>query len=228
MPATNNPRGFVEFRSLNGNTNPATHTYRARQTSQGSPALIRPGDPVVLVSGNRVARMTSDGTGANAQALVGVVRAVYDNTGGNRGLPRPKTFSLPSNAPVIGQAADGWVEVNIDPFQTYIANVDTTASDVGVGLFIGTTVHNTGTVLGRSGFGLELDLSAQPSTDHQWQVIDFSPLEIDRLLTPAGALADLNADYEVRIAIHAFNGPYSVGSAAIAGEMTKVRTKDIT
>ena len=203
MPATNNARGFVEFRSLNGNSNPATHLYRARQTSQGSPALIRPGDPVVLVSGNRVARMTSDGT--VAFPLVGVVRAVYDNTGGNRGLPKPKTFSLPSNAPVIGQAADGWVEVNIDPFQTYIANVDATSTDVGVGLFFGTTVHNTGTVLGRSGFGIEFDATSMPSWDHMWQVIDFSPLEIERANTPTGGLADLNADYEVKIAVHAFN-----------------------
>ena len=201
--ATNNPRGFVEFRHLHGDCNPKTHMYRARQTSQGSPAVIRAGDPVVLVSGNRVARMTSDGT--VAFALVGVVRAVYSNTGGNRGLPRPKTFSLPGAAPVIGQAEDGWVEVNIDPFQTYIANVDLTAVDTGVGLFIGTTVHNTGTAQGRSCFGLELEMSAQPSSDHQWQVIDFSPLELDRTLTPAGGVADLNADYEVRIAIHAFN-----------------------
>ena len=211
MAITNNARGFVEFRHLGGGCNPKTHLYRARQTSQGSPAVIRAGDPVVLVSGNRVARMTSDGT--VAFPLVGVVRAVYSNTGGNRGVARPLTHSLPGSAPVIAQAGDGWVEVNIDPFQTYIANTDVTASDVGVGLYFGTTVHNTGTAQGRSGFGIEIDSTALPSWDHQWQVIDFSPLELDRIMTPAGGLADLNADYEVKIAVHAFN--YVMVSAGV-------------
>ena len=222
MAITNNARGFVEFRHLGGGTNPKTHMYRARQTSQGSNAVIRAGDPVVLVSGNRVARMTSDGT--VAFPLVGVVRAVYSNTGGNRGLPRPKTHSMPGNPAQIDSAADGWVEVNIDPFQTYIANTDVTATDTGIGMFFGTTVHNTGTAVGRSGFGIEIEASSLPSWDHQWQVIDFSPLETDRLMTPAGALADVNADYEVKIALHAFNFIIPVSGGVATGGTFNIKS----
>lgn len=206
MP-TNNPRGFVEYRVLNGDVHPATRMFRARDNGdalQLQHQPIRAGDMVCLVSGNRVARFPSDTSAAPAHGPTmpcGVVRAVYQNGTGNR--PRPFNGS-PSTA-YIAASADGWVEVNIDPYQTYLVNTDVTVTPDIVGLFVGTTCLATPPIPNRSGYSVALGSPVGVMVTAKFiQVLGLGAGDENDAIGSTGSPNDLCSDVEVVFGLHAF------------------------
>src|SRR3546814_802956 len=118
--SVDNPRGFVEYKHLSGALCPATRRYRVKADGVSGTSPKFPGDPVVLLSGNTVAVLPAAGTVA-ALPVLGVVRSVLNSDA------RPFTFNQPSvGGPHIPASTAGFVEVNIDPFQTYLVNTDAT------------------------------------------------------------------------------------------------------
>lgn len=209
MGISNNPYGFRECRSLSGRISPRTKLYRARDNGDAGQLhiyAIRPGDPVVLVSGNRVARLSSQQSAApavNAHTILGVVRAVYANSNGR---PKPYTHQLVGGTPYIAASADGWVEVNIDPDQTYIVNTDVTAVPTMFGKYVGTTCLPTPSPVYRSGFSIGVGTAVTvPATAAPFQVVGYSPIdELDLSGLTAGAPGDVGADVEVIISNHVY------------------------
>lgn len=204
--ATNNPRGFVEYRHLGGAVKPSTRMFRARDNGdalQLQHQPIRAGDMVCLVSGNRVARFPSDTSAAPAHGPTmpcGVVRSVFQNVNGQ---PRPYTHSV--SGAVINASADGWVAVNIDPFQTYLVNTDSTVTPNIVGLFVGTTCLASPAIPGQSGYSVALASPVGVMVTAQFiQVIGLGAGDEDNLIATAGAPANLNSDVEVVFGLHAF------------------------
>lgn len=147
--ATNNPRGFVEHRHLHGAT--CTKATRRRVKADGTSGSHdkRAGDPVVLVSGNTVARIPVAGTAA-ALPILGVIRAVHNNN------DRPLTHNLPATEIALAASTAGWVYVNEDPQQTYLVNTDATVVSTLMGQFVDVTANTPNSAAGRSGFSIEV------------------------------------------------------------------------
>lgn len=204
--ALDDARGFVEFRHLGGAVCPSTYRYKIEQHGRSGQFAKFAGDPVVFASGQYVARASADNSGA--RPLVGIIRAVYfDSTG----RPKPATFSQPVTGPMLPASVNGWVEVNCDPMQTYIANTDTTVLGTHIGMFCGTTVGAANTAAGRSGFMIRIaSCTNAPNGDVPFQIIGIAPTELDGLTQTEG-----NQDVEVRIAHHAFNKPFVGASASV-------------
>mgnify|MGYP001564766407 CR=1 FL=1 len=208
--ATNNPRGFVEYRHLGGAVHPATRRYRARDNGDASQMQhqpIRAGDPVVMVSGNRVARITAPLSAAPVAAggaIIGIVRGVYNNVNGQ---PRPFTHNV--SGAVINASADGWVEVNIDPLQTYLVNTDSTVQPNHFGLSFNVTALAAPATPGRSGMSLFLTAAATAAnvvagTAAPFTMIGWGAGDEDYNQPTAGSPESRNADVEVVIGFHAF------------------------
>jgi hypothetical protein len=134
------PRGFVPVRSLGSSLGGGTRRYRTR-AKNGVPIFV--GDVVVAVSAATGLAVTpfvaaTDGTVA-AGGVLGVVQSVYDSN------KKPYVFAQPTRGPYIPASTDGYVDVIIDPNQTYIACVNGTASGGMAGQYgvIDTTVAGT-------------------------------------------------------------------------------------
>lgn len=193
MATVNNPRGFVEYRHLGGSVSPATRTYRVKADGASGSHQKFPGDPVVLVSGDTVARIAVAATAA-ALPVLGVVRAVLNSNG------RPFTHSAPAGGQFIPASTAGFVEVNIDPFQTYLVNTDATVVSTLVGQYVDATANTPNTAAGRSGFSIEVGTGANTAaTTVPFQVVSIGGGSIDGIVGGVG-----NQDVEVIIAQHVF------------------------
>lgn len=195
--ALKGPSGFVECRHLGGAINPSTLTYRIGENEGRSSQFKKyAGEPAVLASGRYIARASADNSGA--LPLIGVIRAIYTDSGD---MPKPTTFNMPVAGPVLNASVAGWADVNVDPFQTYIAATDTTATGTNIGQFCGTTVGAANTVAGISGFMIRIaSCTNAPNGDVPFQIIGFAPNDLERRGVGAG-----NNGVEVRIARHALN-----------------------
>ena len=199
--ATNNPRGFVEFRNLHGNVNPSTRKYKVKANGVSGSHQKFPGDPVVLVSGQTVARIPAAATAA-ALPVVGVIRSVLNSNG------RPLTFNQPATGgPFLPASTAGFVEVNTDPQQTYLVNTDATVVSTLIGQFVDVTANVPNTAAGRSGMTIEVatgtntakaTFSANPVP---FQVIEVAPNNLDGIVG-----GEANQDVEVIIHYHSFGG----------------------
>ena len=136
------PRGFVPYRSTGSSLGGSTRRYHTRAKNAKQ---IFIGDLVVAVSGATGLGVTpyaagTDGTAA-AGAVLGVVEGIFD---ANR---KPYVFSQPTNGPLIPTATNAYVDVNIDPNQTYLVAVNGTASAAMMGRYmtVDTTVMGTAT-----------------------------------------------------------------------------------
>lgn len=134
-----NPRGFVPLRSLGAELGGGTRRYRTRAKNI-MPIFV--GDVVVAVSGATGLGVTpyvvaTDGTVA-AGGVLGVVQSVYDSN-------RKPFLTQPLRGPYIPAATDGYVDVIVDPNQTYSVCVNGTASGGMAGRYgvIDTTVAGT-------------------------------------------------------------------------------------
>jgi hypothetical protein len=194
--ATDDPRGFVECRHLGGAVTPSTYRYPIEADGGRSAQFAKyAGDPFVLASGQYVARGSADNSGG--VPLIGVARALYYNSNGK---PKSMTFGQPNNGPVLPASVAGWAEINVDPFQTYLANTDTTVLGTNIGQYVGTTVGSPNTAAGRSGFMIKISTATNSANvTTPWQIIGIAPTELDGLTQTEG-----NQDVEVKIAYHAF------------------------
>ena len=198
MAAINNARGLVEYRHMMGHVCPRTRRYRVKADAISGAAQKFAGDLVTLVSGDTVAVYGAGGSAASVTP-VGVIRAVYDSNG------RPFTHQLPAGGPFIPASTAGWVEVNIDPWQTYLANADATVASTHVGQFVDVTANTASTAAGRSGFSVRLAGAANTATNAlPLQIIAIGDNERDSLTDTGLTGGESNQDVEVRIAVHGF------------------------
>ncbi len=206
--AYDDPKGFIQSRNLAGNNNPTTRFMKIAADGRSGQFAKYSGDPVVFASGQYVARMSADNSGA--YPLVGVIRCVYTDNG--RGLPRPLIGNQPNNGgPYLQSSVAGIAEVYTDPNMTYRANTDTTLLGTHVGQFVGCTVGSYNTNAGRSGMMIKLATATNAANgDVPFQIIGVAATERDGLTQTEG-----NQDVEVRIAHHAFSAPFVGASAAI-------------
>ena len=192
--STNNPRGFVEYKHLSGSVCPATRMYRVKADGKSGSFQKFPGDPVVLVSGNTIAVLPTAGTAA-ALPVLGVIRDVLNSS------KRPLTFNQPSvGGGYLPASTAGWVNVNIDPHQTYLVNTDATVVSTLIGQFVDVTANNPNTAAGRSGFSIEVATGNNTATNTlSFQVIDIAGNNLDGIVG-----GENNQDVEVKIARHIF------------------------
>ena len=192
--ATKNPHGFTEHRTLTGVNNPSTRWYQVKADGKSGSHQKFPGDPVILVSGNSVTRVPVAGTTA-ALPVLGVIRACYN------GSKRPLTHNLPTQAAFIPASTAGWVEVNVNPFQTYLVNPDTSVLSTLIGQFVDITANTPSTAAGRSGMSIEVATGVNVwATAAAFQVIAIGDDNLDGIIA-----GENNQNVEVKIAFHAFN-----------------------
>lgn len=195
--STNNPRGFVESRNLGGRVAPVSRMRRVKANGASGSHQKFAGDPVVLVSGNTVARIPAAGSAAG-MPVIGVIRAVYQD-GTYPGI-RPRTHSLPTTGNFIPASTAGWVEVNEDPDQTYFVNTDATVLSTLVGQYVDVTANTPNTAAGRSGFSIEVATGTNTASNTPaFQVIGIAPNNLDGIIG-----GENNQDVEVVIANHTF------------------------
>lgn len=207
--ATDDPRGFSESRNLGGKNSPTIFRYKV-QSEGGRTAQFAKyaGDPVIMCSGQYVGRASADNSGG--VPLIGIIRGVFTNRDGS---PRPTTFNQPGAGPVLAASASGFLDVNIDPFQTYTANTDTTVLGTHIGQYVGTTVGAVNTAAGRSGFMIRIaSATAVPNGDTPFQIIGIAATELNGLTQTEG-----NQDVEVIIANHVYKRGYVNVSGAVKG-----------
>lgn len=192
--ATNNPRGFVPMRSLDGNP---TGIVRKFPVSSNNPSSIFKGDPVYLLNGY-ARQVDVSGVSAGEPPLLGVVTGILDSNG------RPLTHSLPSGGQFLQASTAGFVNVACSPDQTYLASTDATAAQSMVGQFarVSAAAHNS--AAGISGFLVKLsEATITNSTGHNVMIIGVGPNE-----EATGGIGDnafaLNQDVEVIISDHLF------------------------
>ena len=199
MP-TNRGFGFRESRSLGGTTHPSTRLYKIAANGRSGQFAKYKGDPVTFCSGapnDVVCVASADNT--TSLGLLGVIRGVYSDSNGR---PHPLTFNQPSNGPVLLASVAGWVDVNIDPHQTYTVAADVTAVANIVGQYVVTTVGAANTAAGISGFMIKVPGLNTATTLMNWTVIGVAPTGFD-----VQATIGSNEDFEVVIANHVFFPP---------------------
>ncbi len=191
----NNPRGFIEGRNLGGRVAPITRLRQVKAAGDSGAHQKYAGDPVVLVSGNTVARIAAAATAA-ALPVLGVIRAVYAD--GTYPHIRPLTHNLPTTPNRIDASTAGWVEVNEDPHQTYIVNTDATVVSTLVGQYVDVTANTPNSAAGRSGFSIEVATGVNTAANTApFQVIGIAPNNLDGIIG-----GENNQDVEVIIAQH--------------------------
>lgn len=202
--SVNNPRGFVEHSHLSGSNCPAVRHYRVKADGVSGTSQKFPGDPVVLVSGDTVAVLPAAGTVA-ALPVLGVVRAVLNSD------KRPLTFNQPSvGGPFLPASTAGWVEVNVDPFQTYLVNTDATVVSTLIGQFVDVTANTANTAAGRSGFSIEVATGLNTANNtRSFQVIGIGDNNLDGIIDGEG-----NQDVEVIISRHIFTRQVATSAKA--------------
>lgn len=185
--STDNPRGFVEHSHLSGAVCPATRRFKVKADGVSGTSQKFPGDPVVLVSGHSVAVLPATGTAASLPVL-GVIRAILNSDG------RPVTFNQPSvGGPFLPASTAGFVEVNIDPHQTYLVNTDATVVSTLIGQYVDVTANSANTTAGRSGFSIEVASGDTSSNNtRSFQVIGIGNNNLDGIIG-----GESNQDVEV-------------------------------
>ncbi len=194
MPAINNPHGFTEHRNLSGGSGPSSRWYQVKADGASGSHQKFPGDPVVLVSGNSVARIAAAATAASLPVL-GVIRACFN------GSKRPLTFNQPSvGGAFLPASTAGWVEVNVDPHQTYLVNTDATVVSTLIGQYVDITANTPTTAAGRSGMSIKVATGVNTAANTApFQVIAIGDDNLDAIIG-----GENNQDVEVRIMQHAF------------------------
>lgn len=194
----NNPRGFIESGGLHGPISPITRTRKVKAANALS---IFPGDPVVLVSGNTVARIPAAATAASLPVL-GVVRAILNSNG------RPLTHNLPATGNYLPASTAGYVQVNEHPEQVYTVNTDATVVSTLIGQYVEVTAAAANSAAGISGISIEVATGTNTAANTvPFQVVGLSPNNLGGA-AGTGQLADgfipgeANQDVEVIIAQH--------------------------
>lgn len=147
MP-TNNPRGFVPVKNLNGATGFSVGPMRP--TLGANADALWMGDIVELDVSGRVQRISDIVSGPDSGLPLGVIAQVFNSDG------RPFTFNQPGAGPYIPVSTQGFVTVYEDPGIIFVANCSTTATYQDVGALIQVRVCAGVTGVGRSNMGVDL------------------------------------------------------------------------
>lgn len=190
--ATNNPRGFVPSRHLNGNLTPSHNQYRV---SANNPTAIFIGDAVELFSDGKVRVMDAGDESAETRGVLGIVRSVYDSNA------RPLTHSLPATGQFIDGSTAGYVDVCDDPDTIFLVSTDATADQSMIGQFVAVTAGSANSTVGISGQQIKLAEATASAIGHRFMIVGVGPNE-----QAIGGLGDnvfaLNQDVEVIISNH--------------------------
>lgn len=138
---TYNPRGFKAIQGLIGNSD---QNLKQFEVSAASDKAYFPGGVVRLKSNGKVTHLAAS---ASAQTALGVVTGVYSKS--DDGKPQALTFNQPTGGTYLSTAQTGFVLVNLNPNQEYLASLDVSAS---AGL-VGQTVDVSGIGTGNTRVG---------------------------------------------------------------------------
>lgn len=165
MTATlQNVAGFVGCRSLNGGTDVIMTVPVSSST--GNQFFI--GDAVKLKTTGKAAPAGSTGN------ILGIVQGIFKSN--NSGQPAPLTFNLPSIGLYLQSSQAGFVSVNVDPYKTYLALIDVTASAALIGSNAFVSAGAPVTAAGRS--GMTLKKATSTSADGQFQIVGLAPTDL--------------------------------------------------
>lgn len=169
-----NQRGFVACRKLGGGE--AIQKTFAVSASSNEAYFI--GDAVTLGATGKVKPLKA----ATTTAPLGVITNLMGSSGGK---PIPLRFSLPTNGPFLTSGAAGFAMVNIDTQQTYVAEFGGNVTEAIFGAVAKVSAGAPNTQTGLSGQSLGSTVST--SSDAQFQVIGFAPVEMLTTRTSAAS-----------------------------------------
>lgn len=184
-----NQRGFKAARKLGGGE--AIQKTFAVSASSNEAYFI--GDAVTLGASGQVRTLKN----ATTTAPLGVITALMESSGGK---PIPLRFSQPDNGPFLTSGTEGFAMVNIDGNQTYIAPVGGNVTEAAIGATTKVSAGAPNTQNGLSGQSLSSTFTT--STDAQFQIIGFAPVELLDTRTSVAATALV----EVKMLRSVFNG----------------------
>lgn len=186
--ATNDKRGFIPLRSLDGKVSFPTRQYEV-SANNGTP--IFPGDPVTLNAQGNVIRVDTSGVSAAEPAILGIVARCLDS---NR---KPFTHSQPSRGPFLPSATKGFVEVYDNPDTTFLVNADSALNQPEVGAFVRVTAGAANTAAGISGFSIKMVDTTASAVGSRFRIIGLGPNE-DRTAGANNDVEVIAADHEWR------------------------------
>lgn len=160
--ANYNTRGFVACRKLGGGA-AIQKTYPVSASTNQAYFI---GDAVTLKTSGKIAPI-------GTLAPVGVITALMGSSGGK---PIPLRFSQPTNGPYLTSGTAGFAMVNIDDKQTYVTQLGATVNEAVFGGGAKVSAGTPNTANGISGQSLGATIST--STDNQFQIIGFAPIEL--------------------------------------------------
>lgn len=182
-------RGFVACRKLGGG---AAIQKKFRVSASSNEAYFI-GDAVILGTSGRVRPLKN----ASTDAPLGVITSL-ERVSNNK--PMPLTFNMPSSGPYLVSAQEGYATVNISSDQTYVAQIDANVTEASFGAAAKVSAGAPNTSNGLSGQVLSATLST--STDSQFQIIGFAPIEMISTRTSAASPVLV----EVKMLRSVFNG----------------------
>ena len=202
--ASDNPRGLIPMRSLDGNPTGVTRRF---SVSANNPAAIFKGDPVTFFNGH-VRVIATSTPSAGEPGVLGVATAIYDSNA------RPLTHSLPSGGQFLDASTAGFIDVACNPDQTFLASTDATAAQSMIGQFTRVSAAGANSAAGVSGFLVKLaDATTTNTTAHQFMIIGVGPNEEATGGIGNNAFAN-NQDVEVIISDHAFRRKVIIAGVA--------------
>lgn len=165
MTATlQNVAGFQGCRSLNGGSDIIITVPVSSST--GNQFFI--GDAVKMKTTGKAAPAGSTGN------IWGIVQGIFKSN--TAGQPAPLTFNLPSIGLYLQSSQAGFVSINVDPYKTYLASIDVTASAALIGSNAFVSAGTPVTAAGRS--GMTLKKATSTSADGQFQIVGLSPADL--------------------------------------------------
>jgi hypothetical protein len=165
MTATlQNVAGFQGCRSLNGGSDIIITVPVSSST--GNQFFI--GDAVKLKTTGKAAPASSTSN------IWGIVQGIFKSN--NAGQPAPLTFNLPSIGLYLQSSQAGFVSINTDPYKTYLAPIDVTASTAMIGSMVHISAGTPVTAAGRS--GMTLAKTTSTSADGQFQIVGLAPTDL--------------------------------------------------
>ena len=166
--------GFVACRKLGG----GEAIQKMYAVSASSNEAYFQNQAVTLGSTGKVKPLKA----ATTTAPLGVITALYRSSGGK---PMPLTFNQPTNGPYLTSGQAGFVQVNVDLNQTYIAQFGGTVDE---SIFGGAVkVSGVGGNTGNGTSNQTLTGTITTSTDSQFQIIGFAPVELLNTRTSVAA-----------------------------------------
>lgn len=167
--------GFVACRKLGG----GEAIQKRFSVSASSNEAYFIGDAVILGASGKVRKLKT----ASTDAPLGVITSLF-KAGGN-GRPIPLVFQSAGVGPYLTSGQAGFALVNVDANQTYIAQIDKaiTEADFGSAVKVSAGAPNTRTGLS----GQVLTGAVTTSTDSQFQIIGFAPIEQLTTITSAAS-----------------------------------------